>query len=311
MEKIPVNIISGFLGSGKTTAIIRLLNEKACDEQWAVIINEFGKVTIDGQTLRSSTGAGNIFEVSGGCICCSAKGYFQENLEKILLKGNYSRIIIEPSGIGGIDIVSEIVKANPQLSLMPAICLVDLTMIENSKLLRLPIYLNQISKADLIVFTKSDLITENSEKDRLITKFKTVFPDKKQCLIGTENISLASLLKKDFGLTKEERLYTRMMFANPDDLSDNNYRQQYHKYNAETIFDPGKLTSFFTNHPPLIRAKGHIRTNDGWMLLNFTLSGCIFEPCDEKEFSEIVMISGESVADFDQGYTAELTSTFN
>lgn len=135
MEKIPVNIISGFLGSGKTTAIIKILGQKTTNEQWAVIINEFGKVSIDSQTLRSSSSnAGMIFEVSGGCICCSAKGYFLENLEKIVRSGNYTRIIIEPSGLGGIELVSEIVGANHAFRLMPAICLVDIRSIENLRL---------------------------------------------------------------------------------------------------------------------------------------------------------------------------------
>jgi G3E family GTPase len=307
MEKIPVNIISGFLGSGKTTAIIRLLNEKTNDEQWAVIINEFGKVTIDGQTLRSSTEAGNVFEVSGGCICCSAKGYFQENLEKILKNGNYTRIIIEPSGIGGIDIVSEIVKAIPQLQLMPVICLVDLTAIENSKLRSFPVYRNQISKADLIVFSKSDLIIEASEKKRLIGKFKTIFPVKESYFIASENISLDSLLKNDFGLKKENDPYLNLMYANPD-TSDDNYQQKYYKFDTETIFDPVKLNHFFENQPQIIRAKGHIKTNKGWMLLNFTLSGYTFEPCDEKEFSEIVIISGKSKVYPNQDFSVELAS---
>ena len=130
MDIIPVNIISGFLGSGKTTAIISQLNHKANDENWAVIINEFGKISIDSQTLRSSSQSGKVFEISGGCICCSAKGYFKENLEKILQEGNYSRIIIEPTGLGGIDVVAEIVNANEGLRLMPVICMVDITIIE-------------------------------------------------------------------------------------------------------------------------------------------------------------------------------------
>lgn len=306
MEKIPVNIISGFLGSGKTTAIIRLLNEKNNDEQWAVIINEFGKINIDGQTLRSSTEAGNVFEVSGGCICCSAKGYFQENLKNILCKGIYSRIIIEPSGVGGIDMVSEIIKANPHLSLMPVICLVDLMMLENLKLQRLPIYLNQISKADLIVFSKRDLITKNSEKDRLIDKFKTIFPNKQSNLVLSENISLASLIKIEIGLPKEEDLYREMMLADPD-LSDGKYQQEYCKYDTETVFDPVKLNCFLKNQSQIIRAKGHILTNNGWILLNFTLSGCSYEPCEEKKFSEIVIISDENLRS-DQSFNSGILS---
>lgn len=131
MGKIPVNIISGFLGSGKTTAIIKLLGHKNAGEQWAIIVNEFGKISIDCQTLSSSSPGGTVYDISGGCICCSANGYFQENLEKIVRLGKYVRIIIEPSELGGIDMVSEIVVASPDLRLMPVICLVDITFIEN------------------------------------------------------------------------------------------------------------------------------------------------------------------------------------
>ena len=60
MEKIPVNIISGFLGAGKTTEIIRLLGLKPAGENWAIIINEFGKISIDGQTLQSESSRGTV-----------------------------------------------------------------------------------------------------------------------------------------------------------------------------------------------------------------------------------------------------------
>jgi G3E family GTPase len=107
MGKLPVNIISEFLGSGKTTAIIKLLSLKATDEHWAVIINEFGKISIDSQTLRSISNVGKVFDISGGCICCTAKGYLKENIEEIIQSGKYSHIIIEPNCLGGIDMVSE------------------------------------------------------------------------------------------------------------------------------------------------------------------------------------------------------------
>lgn len=178
MKKIPVNIISGFLGSGKTTAIIQLLSQKSDDVQWAVIINEFGKVSIDGQTLKSGSEAGTVYEISGGCICCSANGYFRENLEQIIQSGNYSRIIVEPSGLGGIDMVSEIVSTNTDLQLMPVICLVDILGIENPRLQLNPIYRMQISTSSMIAFSKCDLIDVVNE-ELLINLFKSIFPEKK------------------------------------------------------------------------------------------------------------------------------------
>ena len=64
MEKIPVNIISGFLGAGKTTAILKLLSQKANDELWAVVINEFGKISIDTKTLQSASDSEDVYEIA-------------------------------------------------------------------------------------------------------------------------------------------------------------------------------------------------------------------------------------------------------
>jgi G3E family GTPase len=289
MEKIPVNIISGFLGSGKTTAIIKLLNGKENDEQWTVIINEFGKISIDSQTLRSSSQRGMVFEISGGCICCSAKGYFKENLEKILLEGNYSRIIIEPTGLGGIDMVSEIVNAIPGLQLRPVICLVDIAIIENPRLQLIPVYRTQISRSDIIAFSKCDLLTDVAEKDRLIGKFKSLFPDKQCCIDSSDFDQFASLIDNDFKAKVEKYKY-RMVSSSPPNLSDINYQEMNYIYGEDTIFNTESLASFFKNHPSIIRAKGHIKTEKGWHLLNFTLSGCGFEPCQAKEFNEIILI---------------------
>jgi len=293
MEKIPVNIISGFLGSGKTTAIIKLLNQKDSDENWAVIINEFGKISIDSQTLRSSNQAGKVFEVSGGCICCSAKGYFKENLDQILQEGNYSRIIIEPTGLGGIDMVSDIVNANPGLKLMPVICIVDINIIENPRLQHIPIYCNQISKSDIVAFSKCDLLADTSEKDRLITKFKSLFPDKQFCIDTSDFDKFASLLYLDVK-TMQEEIKFRMIFPSNPDLTDNNYQQKYYSFGPELIFDTESLALFFKNHPSIIRAKGHIQTKQGWKLLNFTLSGYSFEPCSAKSQNEIIIIIEKS-----------------
>ena len=155
MKKIPVNIITGFLGAGKTTAILKLFSQKANNELWAVIINEFGKISIDSKTLRSGSATGKVFDITGGCICCTAKAYLNESLEEILQTGLYSRILIEPSGLGGVDMVSEIVLAKPRLVLKPIICLVDITGMEIPRLQLNPVYQTQITKSNIVIFTLS------------------------------------------------------------------------------------------------------------------------------------------------------------
>ena len=290
MKKIPVNIISGFLGSGKTTAIIKLLCQKPEGQQWAVIINEFGKVSIDSQTLRSSSDSGDIFEISGGCICCSAKGYFQENLEAIIKLGNYDRIIIEPSGLGGIEMVSEIVNANFYLKLMPVISLVDIMCVENTRLQINPIYRKQISKADIIVFSKCDLLTDSEAQDRLTEKFKSLFPEKQHYLGLSEINHWISISDSDF-LPERNGMLFKMLFNDDSDLKDYNYLQNCYLFGVETIFNTGRLIQYFNSHPTIIRAKGHILTENGWNLVNYALSGCNFEPCQIKENSVIVVIA--------------------
>jgi G3E family GTPase len=291
MEKLPVNIISGFLGSGKTTAIIRLLKQKPIYECWAVIVNEFGKVSIDGQTLRSESAEGSVFDISGGCICCSAKGYFKENLEKIILTSNYDRIIIEPSGLGGIEMVSDIIEPMPNLELMPVICIVDISGLENLRLQRLPIYQAQILKADRIVFSKCDLLEEIEVQDQLVKKFKLAFPEKHFCITG--NDLSRSILDTD-SLLKDKNADSSRIFYTKQNISDINYLEKIFQFGTECIFDSEKLLKLFVENPCIVRAKGFILTENGWILLNYTLSGFIFEPCQAKELNELVIIAEKS-----------------
>jgi len=308
IDKIPVNIISGFLGSGKTTTILDLLKNKMSDDKWAVIINEFGKVSIDSQTLGATSDSGNIFEVSGGCICCSAKGYFQENLEQILSSGNYNRIIIEPSGLGGVDMVSEIVWANNDLRLMQVICLVDILGLEIDKLQRLPIYRNQILKADAIVFTKCDLLEDKLTENRLIEKFKTLYPGKPFYLKSKNKAFWSVFLDIDDGEAPEMNQF-RMFSATDHQLTDSNFRSDTYSFASSTIFSVDKVEKFFTNHPQIIRAKGHLFMNTGWMLVNFTLSGSLFEPCEENVKNELIIITERYPAIPDENFKVEFAKT--
>lgn len=101
-----IDIFSGFLGSGKTTLIKKLIKEAYAGEKVVLIENEFGEIGIDGGFLQD---AGiNITEMNSGCICCSLVGDFAKALQKVTAEYHPDRIIIEPSGVGKL---SDVVRA--------------------------------------------------------------------------------------------------------------------------------------------------------------------------------------------------------
>ncbi|MFL0269219.1 CobW family GTP-binding protein [Candidatus Clostridium radicumherbarum] len=103
--KVKIDIISGFLGAGKTTLIKKLITEELYKEKIAIIENEFGEVGIDGSTLKSTKV--KVKEINAGCICCSITGDFKKALLEVLENYRLDRIIIEPSGVAKL---SEIIK---------------------------------------------------------------------------------------------------------------------------------------------------------------------------------------------------------
>ena len=106
-----IDIISGFLGAGKTTLIRKLLEEALVDEKVVLIENEFGEIGIDGSFLKDS--GIEITEMNSGCICCSLVGDFEKSLSEVLDKFTPDRILIEPSGVGKLsDIISAVKKLN-------------------------------------------------------------------------------------------------------------------------------------------------------------------------------------------------------
>jgi len=206
--------------------------------------------------------------------------------------------------------VSEIVKANPGLRLMPVICLVDLTIIENPRLQLIPIYSNQISKADIIAFSKCDLLTDSSEKERLVRKFNSLFPAKQFCIDLSDFGQFATCLDPDLE-TKAEGFRYRMIFPSDPALTDGNYLEKILTFGADVIFDLESFALFFKNQTSVIRAKGHINTPKGWNLFNFSFSGCNFEPCGIKTLNEIIVITEKTDSVSFQKFDSEIKMNIN
>lgn len=162
-KAIPTNVITGFLGVGKTTAIQQLLNTKPADERWAVLINEFGKVGIDSQLLHTddhSLGEVTIREVPGGCMCCAAGLPMKVALNQLIGKAKPDRLLIEPSGLGHPEEVIAVLSGEfyqSVIDLRATLTLVDARHMADAKYREHETFQQQLQIADLIVANKADM----------------------------------------------------------------------------------------------------------------------------------------------------------
>ncbi|MBB3059826.1 CobW family GTP-binding protein [Microbulbifer rhizosphaerae] len=161
IRRVPANVITGYLGVGKTTAIRHLLESKPRDERWAVLVNEFGEVGIDGGLFGAGEGE-DIFirEVPGGCMCCAAGLPMQVALNQLLTRARPQRLLIEPTGLGHprevLGALSDSVRAGV-LDLRATLTLVDARNLLDERYLRSDTFRQQLEVADLLVANKVDL----------------------------------------------------------------------------------------------------------------------------------------------------------
>ena len=153
-----IDIISGFLGAGKTTFIKKLLQEAVSGEQVVLIENEFGEIGIDGGFLKDA--GVEIREMNSGCICCSLVGDFGQSLKEVLTTYHPDRIIIEPSGVGKLSDVMKAVKdvaAEIQVTLNSAVTIVDAQKCKMYRKNFGEFFNNQIENAGTVVLSRTDI----------------------------------------------------------------------------------------------------------------------------------------------------------
>lgn len=260
--KIPVHIITGFLGAGKTTAIIQLLKSKPTHEKWAVIINEFGMVSIDFEMLAPlSSSNEKVFEISGGCICCSAKNYFFDSLKSIVTENHFQRIIIEPSGLGGIEYISEQLDRFDHLELQPVICLTAVDFIDRPRIERNMIYQSQLKSADILALSKCDLLNDSFDEKKMLDLFKQKYPGKADYLLLNKQKSLLDFITCPAKTTCQRTEHP--FYFLPEEVSSLSYLQHTFEWDKKLLFDINKLKKTLLENPSILRAKGFILTKEG------------------------------------------------
>ena len=207
---VKIDIISGFLGAGKTTLIKKLLKEAFEGEQVVLIENEFGEIGIDGGFLKD---AGiEIREMNSGCICCSLVGDFGASLKEVVEKYHPDRILIEPSGVGKL---SDVIKAVQGVEEDVDIQLNSYTTVVDAKKCKMymrnfgEFFDNQVQYAGAIIMSRTDIVDETkamesmellrsiNEKAAIITTPIEKLDGKKILEVMEHPVSLADELLKE------------------------------------------------------------------------------------------------------------------
>lgn len=161
------NLITGFLGSGKTTTLRHLLAQKPEGEKWAVLVNEFGEVGIDGALLAGSGAV--LKEIPGGCMCCVNGLPMQVGLNMLLQQAKPDRLLIEPTGLGHpkqiLSLLTSDVYSN-WLTLNATLCLLDPRQLSDQRVTDNENFRDQLAAADIIVANKSD-VTQAQDTQKL------------------------------------------------------------------------------------------------------------------------------------------------
>ena len=235
VKKTKVHLISGFLGTGKTTALKSLMAQKDPNEKWVIIVNEFGEIGIDGAVL-SDNGI-PVAEIAGGCLCCTAGAQMGTTVQKMLRDAQPDRLMIEASGLAHAASVIDELKAKPldsMLEIGAVFTVVDPRQFINPDYAQQALYKDQIGICDVLVASKTDLCTPEQLAE-FHDKAAKLFPPK----------------------AKVVEVFQSQGFTFP----------------AGRDFDGEKLTNFFNDLPKftddLVRAKGVFQVLGTWVWLNW------------------------------------------
>ena len=180
---LKIDIISGFLGAGKTTFIKRLLETHLKDEKVVLIENEYGEVSVDSDLLNDAKI--EIKELSQGCICCSLVGDFSKSLNEVIKQMKPDRIIIEPSGVGKLsDIIKAVKSAGLEDNINSLVCMVDAKKAKMYDKNFGEFFVDQIENAQTVILSRTDI----SKEDTVIQALEIVRKHNEKCVVVTTPI---------------------------------------------------------------------------------------------------------------------------
>ena len=291
-----IDIVSGFLGAGKTTLIKKLLEESLKSEKVVLIENEFGEVGIDGGFLKD-TGI-EITEMNSGCICCTLVGDFAKNLREVMDRFNPDRIIIEPSGVGKLsDVMTSVIdfsKKNDNTKLNALVTVVNAKTAKKQMKAFGEFFNNQIEYATTIILSRSEemnqekldetvaILKEKNDKALLVTTSLVKLDGAKilSAIEGKENleVSIKALEAHEADEKEhehhhhdeEEHEHHHHGHHHADDIFDSIGKETAHIFEKARIESALKTLSETDEYGNILRSKGMLPTTDGkWAYFDF------------------------------------------
>ncbi len=296
IQKTPVTVITGFLGSGKTTLIKKII-EKNIDKKIAIIVNEFGDIGVDGEILKScaipSCPAENIVELSNGCICCTVADDFIPTVSSLLkIEPKPTQIIIETSGLA---LPKPLLKAfnwpeiSSKITVDGVIALSDAEAVSSKRFApsveavekqRLAddniehdtplseVFEDQINCADLVLLTKTDLVDKYQLENA--KKYIHQISKRKISIIENPNGKVNPSVILDLGLASEKDLLTRK--SHHDNSTDEHDHEDFENFSIELdlVNDQNlleKKIQNFINKYNILRLKGYVMVKNKPMRL--------------------------------------------
>jgi G3E family GTPase len=322
---VPTTLITGFFGVGKTTCLRSLIERKPAAEKWAILVNEFGEVGVDGAALEPLSGDGvQIREIVGGCLCCTANVPMRVAVTEILRRVRPHRLLIEPTGIGHpAGLIDELRSGGlaGAIDLHAVICIVDPRLIHDERIQAAQVFRDQIAIADVLIAGKADLAS-NDEIEKFHAWAKELFPPKSHIAAAAEgNIDLSLLDEKWGGRAVETtrghghgenvmeiRSSKAGTFERIPSAGDG-YQGCGWVFGPEFVFDHGDIADCLG--PPglagidgagaALRLKGVFRTGRDWILLNRSGSECdISEIAYRRDSRAEVIVPDAAAADWDK-----------
>jgi G3E family GTPase len=310
MSRIPTNVITGFLGVGKTTAVLDLLARKPADERWAVLVNEYGEVSVDGAILEGGGPGGvSVREVAGGCVCCATAPYLPVALHLLLSEGTPRRLIVETTGLGHPGRLLDTLRGpgyRDRLDVRATLTLVSADDFADPKMLGNPVFREQVELADVLVLSKRDR-ADAGLVERFAAWAETLDPPKllvAAAEFGRLDPDWLDLSRGSLSLTSPEP--TIEPSPRPEEPSHEPGRPVRRPSGATAcgwvfspadVFDEGRLLAFLGGLA-VPRLKGVFRVADDWIVVNRVGGGTTVGPTGYRRDSRVEVFAGES-ADWD------------
>lgn len=304
-DKAGIILISGFLGAGKTTLLKQLLSWETDLADMVVLVNEFGKVGLDGALLKDS--GTDIIELTSGCICCSLSADLIQSLISIRQRFNPRRIFIESSGVADPTSIAAVVKKpqiNPYMALTKIITVLDADFWQAREAFG-PLFYNQLERADLILLNKIDLMEKN-EIPELLEEIHAVIPETQviptiHCAIDPETLWIEAKPKTpalkpiQFYQAGSNRILDSAGHqSSPQENADHRVNATHYvtfSFQSSNILDEACFHKFIRNLPwELFRIKGPVRFADRVALLNFVGGQCEWTTWDGEPETQLVFI---------------------